>query len=144
MLHLAGTYGDGAITWLVGKATVASYIAPRLKEAAHAANRPEPRVCVGLPIVVTDDVYDGHKQAAALFQRYSEQANVRRLLTIEQVDDVADVAIIGNEEAVAQQLRALADAGVTDFLASIFPVGQDAWMSTARTWNLLKRLNGTL
>jgi hypothetical protein len=41
-------------------------------------------------------------------------------------------------------LRAFASAGATDFLASNFPVGDDADASIARTWALLKSLNGKL
>jgi alkanesulfonate monooxygenase SsuD/methylene tetrahydromethanopterin reductase-like flavin-dependent oxidoreductase (luciferase family) len=35
-----------------------------------------------------------------------------------------DVAIVGDEDAVAAQILALADAGVTDFLAEEFAVAR--------------------
>jgi alkanesulfonate monooxygenase SsuD/methylene tetrahydromethanopterin reductase-like flavin-dependent oxidoreductase (luciferase family) len=37
----------------------------------------------------------------------------------------ADVAIVGDEGAVAAQIQALADAGVTDFVAAEFARGDD-------------------
>jgi alkanesulfonate monooxygenase SsuD/methylene tetrahydromethanopterin reductase-like flavin-dependent oxidoreductase (luciferase family) len=37
----------------------------------------------------------------------------------------ADVAIVGDEDAVAAQIQALADAGVTDFVAAEFARGED-------------------
>ena len=46
----------------------------------------------------------------------------------------ADVAIVGDEDAVAAQILALADAGVTDFVAAEFARGDDR----DRTRNLLK------
>ena len=37
----------------------------------------------------------------------------------------ADVAIVGDEDAVTAQILALADAGVTDFVAAEFARGED-------------------
>ncbi len=144
MLRLAGERADGTVTWMAGRETIASHIAPRLQAAAQAAGRPQPRVCVGLPIAVTDDETQGREIAAQDFQRYGQLVNYRRLLDIEGVAGPADVAVVGNEHQVEQQLRALAAAGATDFLAAIFPVGENPDASLARTWNLLKNLNGTL
>ena len=54
----------------------------------------------------------------------------------------ADVAIVGNEAQVEAQIRAVASAGATDFLAPIYPAGPDALASMARTRALLKSLVG--
>ena len=48
----------------------------------------------------------------------------------------ADVAIIGDEATVGRKIAALADAGVTDFVAGEFAQGDDA----KRTRDLLKSL----
>ena len=42
------------------------------------------------------------------------------MLDLEGGEGPSEVALIGNEAEVEQQLRAYADAGATDFLASIF------------------------
>jgi len=144
MLRLAGELADGTITWMAGKKTIESQIVPRINAAAEAAGRPKPRICVALPIVVTDDPAAAHEYVASALQRYGQLANYRRLLDIEGVAGPADVAVIGNESEVAQQLRALADIGTTDFLASISPVGADGPASEARTWAFLKSLRGEL
>ena len=47
-----------------------------------------------------------------------------------------DVAITGDEDTVAAQIMALADAGVTDFVAGDYSRGADQ----PRTRNLLKSL----
>jgi len=60
------------------------------------------------------------------------------------VEGPSEVALIGNEDQVAEQLKAYADAGATDFLASVFPVGNDEGASLARSNNLLKSLVGKL
>ena len=144
MLRLTGQLADGTITWMAGRKTIESHIVPRLSAAAQSAGRGRPRVCVGLPIAVTDSRQDGHEVADAIFHRYGQLLNYRRLLDIEGVEKAADVAVVGNKAQVEEQLRALASAGATDFLASIFPVGDAADASVARTWELLKSLNGKL
>ena len=48
----------------------------------------------------------------------------------------ADVAIVGDEDTVAGQILALADAGVTDFVALEFARGQDR----ERTRGVLKAI----
>src|SRR5207249_12058667 len=111
---------DGTVTWMAGRKTIAAHIAPRLHAAAQAAGRPQPRVCVGLPIAVTDDETQGRETAAQDFQRYGQLVNYRRLLDIEGVAGPAEVAVVGNEQQVEQQLRAFAATGATDSLTATF------------------------
>jgi 5,10-methylenetetrahydromethanopterin reductase len=144
MLRLAGGLADGTITWMAGRKTIESHIVPRMSDAAKAAGRPQPRVCVALPVAVCDDPAQGREQAAKEFQRYNQLVNYRRVLDLEGVDGPADVVVVGDEAQVEHQLRAFAAAGTTDFLAAIFPVGADPAASIARTWALLKNLNGKL
>jgi len=66
------------------------------------------------------------------------------MLDIEGAQGPADVAVIGNEAEVTRQLRDFAAAGATDFLAALFPVGEGMTGSKARTWELLRSLQGTL
>src|ERR1019366_7938557 len=56
MLDLAGRLTDGTVTWMTGVNTLGRDVVPRLRAAAAAAGRPDPRVVVGLPVCVTDDV----------------------------------------------------------------------------------------
>ena len=142
MLRIAGELAEGTVTWMAGRKTLEEHIVPRISSAAESAGRPKPRVCVGVPIAVTDDPAAARRQAAKNFSRYGELPSYRRMLDIEGVEGPADVAIVGNEAEVERQLRALADIGATDLLASIFPVGDEADASVARTRALLKSLIG--
>ena len=142
MLSMAGSRADGTITWMVGPRTLDTHIVPRITSAAEGAGRPAPRVCVGLPICVTDDSQAGFEAASGYFGRYGGLPSYRRMLDIEGVESPAEVAIIGNEAEVEAQLKTLSSAGATDYLASIFPVGDDADGSVARTRELLKSLVG--
>lgn len=144
MLRIAGERSSGTITWMVGPRTLDEHIVPRITSAAEGAGRPAPRVCVGLPVCVTDDTQAGFEAASGFFGRYGNLPSYRRMLDIEGVESPAEVAIIGNEAEVEAQLRALAAAGATDYLASIFPTGDDAEASVARTRELLKSLVGNV
>ncbi len=53
MLRIAGELADGTITWMCGRRTIETHIVPRIIAAAEQAQRPKPRVCVGVPVAVT-------------------------------------------------------------------------------------------
>lgn len=142
MLRVAGELADGTVTWMAGAKTIESHIVPRINAAASAAGRPSPRVCVSLPVAVTDDAAGARERAAQEFQVYGHLPSYRRMLDKEGAQGPGDVAIVGSEAEVERQVRALADAGATDFSAAIFPVGEDAAASLARTFALLKGLVG--
>ena len=144
MLGIAGELTEGTITWMVGPKTLDTHIVPRINAAAESAGRPRPRVCVGVPIAVTDDATAAHETAARMFERYGQLPSYRRMLDIEGVEKPAEVAIVGNEAKVERQLRNLADTGATELLASIFPVGDGSEASVARTRELLKGLVGKI
>ena len=140
MLRLGGAVADGTITWMAGVRAIESHVVPRINAAASEAGRASPRVSVGLPVAVTDDESAGRAQAASLFERYGTLVNYRRILDVGDVEGPSEVAVVGNEAEVERQIRAFADAGATEFVANVFPVGDDADGSVARTQALLKSL----
>ncbi len=142
MLRLAGEQADGTITWMTGVKAIETHIAPRINKAATEAGRPPPRVCVGLPIAVTEDPAAAREAAAKVFQVYGQLPNYQRALRRGGADSPAGVAIVGDEAEVERQLRALASAGATDFAAVIFPVGDDPAASMARTREFVRGLIG--
>jgi len=142
MLRIAGEMTDGTITWMTGPKTLETHIVPRITKAAAAAGRSAPRVVAGLPVAVTDDPAGARERAARSFQIYGTLPNYRRVLNIEGAPGPADVAVVGNESEVEKQLRNIASAGATDFLAGMFPTGDDIKASLARTRALLKGLVG--
>ncbi len=144
MLKMAGERTGGTITWMVGPKTLESHIVPRLTKAAEGAGRPQPRVVSSLPIAVTDKPDEARQRAANLFAVYGALPNYKRMLDIEGVDGPKELAIVGNEGQVEQQLRGMASAGATEFVAASFPTDDDAKASLARTRALLKSLTGKL
>lgn len=120
MLRLAGTLADGTVTWMVGPETVASHIVPSIREAAREAGRPDPRVVMALPVAVTDDEGAARARAAELFAVYGSLPAYRAVLDREQVAGPADVVLAGGAGAVADAIRSLEAAGVTEFVAVPF------------------------
>jgi len=144
MLRMAGERTDGTITWMAGPKTLETHIVPRITKAAKDAGRSAPRVVAGLPIAVTDDAAGARERAARSFQIYGTLPNYQRMLNIEGAPGPADVAVVGNETEVEQQLRGIASAGATDFLAGMFPVDDDIQASLGRTRTLLRSLVGKI
>ena len=121
MLKLAGTVADGTITWMTGAGTVESHIAPRIRAAAEAAGRPEPRVVVSLPIAVTSEAERERvaEQINAELAIYPTLPSYKAMLDKEGALGPADVAFIGDEESVAASIEKLAAGGATDFVAAM-------------------------
>jgi F420-dependent oxidoreductase-like protein len=136
MLHLAGAVADGTILWMTGPRTIAEHVVPRLREAAEEAGRPEPRVVCVLPICVTDDEGAARARAAKVFAVYDTLPSYKAMLDKEGAAGPGDVAIVGDEAAVREQVEALAAIGVSDFVAGEFGTGDDA----GRTRSLLREL----
>jgi 5,10-methylenetetrahydromethanopterin reductase len=136
MLKLCGQRTDGTILWMTGAATIRDYVAPTINAAAQAAGRPAPRVVCVLPVCVTDDPDAVKARAAQVFEIYGQLPSYRAMLDREGAAGPADVVIVGDEDTVTGQITALADSGVTDFVAAEFAAGDER----RRTRDLLKRL----
>jgi alkanesulfonate monooxygenase SsuD/methylene tetrahydromethanopterin reductase-like flavin-dependent oxidoreductase (luciferase family) len=141
MLQTAGELADGTVTWMAGLKTLQTHIQPRITAAAVAAGRPAPRICIGLPVAVCDNVAEARGQAAKTYQNYGNLPVYRRVLDVEGVNP-EDVVVAGNEDDVAAKLRDFAAAGATDFAATPFAVGDNTTASVQRTRELLKSLVG--
>ena len=120
MLRLAGARTEGTILWMTAAKAVETHIAPAINAAAREAGRPDPRIVVGLPIMLTNDADAGREAAAVQFANYGNLPSYRGMLDIEGAAHPADVALIGTEEGLEASLRRLIDAGATDFGAAAF------------------------
>ena len=144
MLKTAGETADGTITWMTGVQTLKTHIVPTINRAAEGAGRDNPRIVAAVPVAVTGDRPAAFRQANDYFGRYGQLPSYRAMLDREGVESPAEMALVGDEEEVAEQLRAYADAGTTDMAAQIYPVGPDPHESIARSRNLLRSLIGKL
>jgi 5,10-methylenetetrahydromethanopterin reductase len=120
MLELAGTLSDGTVTWMTGPATLRTRVVPVIREAAARAGRPEPRVIAGLPVSVTHDPAAARDRIRPRIEGAGRMPSYRRQLALEGLDDLADLALIGDADEVAGQVEALAELGVTELMADVF------------------------
>jgi F420-dependent oxidoreductase-like protein len=144
MLKIAGEAAEGTITWMTGVQTLRTHIIPTINRAAEEIGRDKPRVVAAVPVAVTEDRSAAFKQANVYFGRYGQLPSYRAMLDREGVESPAEMALLGNEEAVEEKLRDYAEAGVTDLAVQIYPVGPEPHASIARTRNLLRSLIGKL
>ena len=115
MLRVAGELADGTVTWMAGLSTIERHIVPVI--TAASAGRP-PQVAVSLPVCVTSDPDQARERATRSLAFYSNVPSYRAMLDREGVTSPVEIAIIGDEQHLATQLRRLADAGATHFIAN--------------------------
>ncbi len=127
MLALAGGVADGTSLWMTGPDTIEGHIAPALQEAAERAGREQaPRIVAAFPIALTDDPDDARERVGKMLSNYGGIPSYRAMLDREGADGPGDIAILGDEGALDEQLDRLRDMGVSDFSASIMPVDPEA------------------
>jgi F420-dependent oxidoreductase-like protein len=142
LLRVAGELADGVVLWMAPVGAIENHVSPRLRAAAAAAGRPEPRIVAGLPIAVHDDLDEARQATSATASMYETLPNYRRILDEGGAATVADAAILGDEASVTRQLQGLLDAGATDIQAFMVPVGREPLASLRRTRELLASLTG--
>jgi F420-dependent oxidoreductase-like protein len=136
MLTLTGTVADGTMTWMTGPATLRDHTTPTITRAAEKAGRPAPEIIAALPVCVTNDRDALRERTAQELQVYGMLPSYRAMLDREGAAGPADVGIFGDEKVVEKGVRALADAGVTEFVATIMGAQEDR----TRTHDVLKSL----
>jgi len=139
MLRLCGRLADGTITWMGGVPFLRDVAVPRISAAAAAAGRPAPRIVAMAPVCVTDDPAGARAAANEAFAIYGQLPSYRATLDRGGAAGPGDVAIVGDEAAVAAQIREYAAAGVTDFAGAAFPAPGASLQRTAETLSGLAR-----
>ena len=130
MLRVAGEFTDGTNTWMVGPKTMENHIVRRLTSAADAAGRPSPRVVGGVPITLTNQPDAARESIGTALTMYGQLPSYRAMLDREGVDGPADIAIVGDENALRGEIDRFRNAGVTDFNAAIMNVEDGAYDRT--------------
>ncbi|GAA2374955.1 TIGR03564 family F420-dependent LLM class oxidoreductase [Streptomyces cuspidosporus] len=137
-LRAAAELADGALPILSGPRTLAEYTVPTLTRHAAAAGRPAPRVAAIVSGVVTADVAGARARAEENMAHYATLPAYRAALDREGIDNPADLVAIGDEELLAAQVAAYAEAGVTELVYTQTAIGSPE--DERRTWKLLGEL----
>ncbi len=119
MLELAGRFTDGTVTWMTGTGVLGRQVVPALRQAADRAGRPEPRVIVGLPVCVSDDVAGARNRVGAAMAGALAMHSYQRMVAAEGVAEPVDIALVGGPAQVEDGISALVDAGATELLANV-------------------------
>jgi F420-dependent oxidoreductase-like protein len=123
MLELAGRRAAGTVTWMTGPKTIASQVAPRIRDTAASAGRPDPEVVVALPMCVTDDVRAARALAEERFAFYGRLPSYQAVLASEGASSPADVCVIGDRSALSDAVASLQAAGATEVV--VVPFGSE-------------------
>lgn len=146
MLRLAGERAEGTILWMADSRAISLHIAPRINEAAEQAGRSRPRIVAGLPICecASSELDVALERTRLLLGAAESFPSYERVLAMGDARSVADLLLAGDEAEIGKRLQVLADAGATDFLGWIVPIGRDRQareLSVQRTMACLGALN---
>lgn len=137
MLRLAGAHADGTVTWMTGPRTVAEHVVPTIARAAEQAQRRSPRVIVGLPVCVTDNVAAARELAREQFAAYNDVPSYRAMLDREGLTYAGDAALLGSADEVGERIEELAAAGATELCANVFGTPDEQAATVAFLANLV-------
>ena len=119
-LRVAGRLTDGTTLAWVGPKTIAEHIVPTLSASAAEAGRPAPRVVATLPVCVTDNAEGVRSRVSETLSMYARLPSYAAMFEREGVTQPGELAIVGSAAEVRAGITRLAEAGVTDFAASVF------------------------
>jgi 5,10-methylenetetrahydromethanopterin reductase len=130
MLDLTGRTVHGTTVGQCGPRTLATHVAPRIRDAAAAAGRPQPRIMALIRICVTDDHAGAYALARDTATRYRAVPSYAKVQNMEGLDDPAELHLIGTWARILDGLAPYAAAGVTDFRLEIAAHTSDARQAT--------------
>jgi alkanesulfonate monooxygenase SsuD/methylene tetrahydromethanopterin reductase-like flavin-dependent oxidoreductase (luciferase family) len=119
-LHAAGELAEGTLTYLAGRRTIEEFIKPTIAQAAAEAGRPPPRIIASVPVAVTINPDAARADAATSLRFYDQFPSYQEIIAREGVTSAADLAVIGDPDAVIGRLPQYRAAGATDVVLSPF------------------------
>jgi F420-dependent oxidoreductase-like protein len=138
-LRATGELADGTLPYLVSPRVLAEHIVPAITTAAERAGRPAPRIVVAVPGVVTSDVAAAREIAARSMAFYGGIPSYQRVISLSGAETAADLVLLGDEQAVADEIGRYFDAGATEVVLTQTDLITDE--DRLRTWRLLGELS---
>ncbi|WP_369231248.1 LLM class F420-dependent oxidoreductase [Streptomyces sp. R21] len=137
-LRASGELADGILPLLAGPRALAEHIVPAVTAAAESAGRTAPRIVAFVPGVVTADVETVRETATETLAFYEQFPSYQRVIGLSGGTRAADLAVIGDEETVAAEVRRYREAGATEVVFTATDLGGEE--DRRRTWKLLGEL----
>ncbi|MEV4427464.1 LLM class F420-dependent oxidoreductase [Streptomyces sp. R-07] len=138
-LRVSGELADGILPFLAGPRALTEHVVPAVTAAAEAAGRPAPRIVALVPGVVTADPEGVRQKAADALALYERIPSYQRAIELSGAGRAAEVAVIGDEETVAAEVRRYREAGATEVVFTATDLGGED--DRRRTWKLLGELS---
>ncbi|MFI8766638.1 LLM class F420-dependent oxidoreductase [Streptomyces sp. NPDC053792] len=138
-LRVSGELADGILPFLAGPRALTEHVVPAVTAAAEAAGRPAPRIVALVPGVVTADPEGVRQKAADALALYERIPSYQRAIELSGAVRAAEVAVIGDEETVAAEVRRYREAGATEVVFTATDLGGED--DRRRTWKLLGELS---
>ncbi|WNI21015.1 LLM class F420-dependent oxidoreductase [Streptomyces sp. ITFR-16] len=139
-LRASGELADGILPYLAGPRALSEHIVPAVTAAARDAGRPAPRIVALVHGVVTGDPDAARATATEQLAFYEQFPSYARVIELSGGKRASDVAVIGDEKAVAAEVRRYRDAGATEVVFAGTDLAGDE--DRRRTWALLGELAG--
>lgn len=133
--RLCGELADGAISWVSPPPYLRRAAVPALEEGARAAARPRPPLVAHVPVVVSADadaVREAAREQLGFYPRLPFYSAMWVDAGFPEAADgtfsraMADALVVcGNENEVAERIRALPSSGVNEMLAGVLRLAGD-------------------
>ena len=147
---MCGAETDGAISWVCPHFYLRETAMPALERGARSAGRPTPPMVVHAAVCVSEDLEGaqngvrqrlGYHPTSPFYATMFAEAGFHGSPESGWTDEMLDAVLIsGDEETVAEGVRAIFDWGASELLASVVPAGDDPDASEERTLRLLASL----
>ncbi|MBN6035844.1 TIGR03564 family F420-dependent LLM class oxidoreductase [Amycolatopsis sp. 195334CR] len=137
-LRVTGELADGTMPLLAGPKALANHIVPSISAAAEAAGRPAPKIIAALPALVTSAVETARQRVAEQTAFYDGIPSYQRIIELSGASKAAELAVVGDEETVAAEIRRYFDAGATEVVVTQSDLAGTA--DQLRTWRLVGEL----
>ncbi|MEU6731984.1 LLM class F420-dependent oxidoreductase [Streptomyces physcomitrii] len=137
-LRVTAELADGVLPFLAAPKALDDYLVPTLNSAAAEAGRRPPRVVAMLPALVTTRTEELRARAHEDLTFYERFPSYRDILDRGGVERAGDLFALGDEEAVAAEIRRYREAGASEVVVTQTGFGTEE--ERLRTWRLLGEL----
>lgn len=129
-LKVAGELSAGTTLAWVGPKTIREHIVPTISEAAASAGKGAPRVIATLPVCVTEEANARRESISRNFASYAGLPSYQAMFEREGANGPGDVALVGTKDEVTEAIAVMAQAGTTDFAATVYAENPDEKAAT--------------
>ncbi|MFF4597395.1 TIGR03564 family F420-dependent LLM class oxidoreductase [Amycolatopsis sp. NPDC001319] len=134
-LRVTGELADGTLPYLASPRVLGEHIVPAIAQAAEEAGRPAPRIVAFVAGTVTANAGDVREKALRDMAFYDQIPSYQRVVSLAGAQHAGELAVIGDESAIAAGVRSYFDAGATEVVFTQTDLGGPE--DQARTFEVL-------